>query len=325
MLNMVKLDVYDKRILEVLINNSREQISSISKKIKLRRENVNYRINRLIKSGLIQEFNTILNEKRLGLSHYVVFLELTNLQENTEQILLDYMEKNKYMFWIGPSAGRWSLIFDVIIPEDIELDKVIKGMMKKFSKYIDEYVILKLHEGNYFGFKFLGLIKKPQTYSEHNKLKIDKNDLKILSLLNQNSRTSLVDISEKVGLTPNGVNNRIKNLEKKDVIHNYTISIDWRKLDYEWYGLQLKLTKFGEDIDRELKEYLTNHKKIIFYNKYLGGSWDYDLGIIVKNSNELREFIHEFRKKFSDKVRVSDVFIVLEETSGYKFPEGVFS
>jgi len=148
MLNMVKLDVYDKRILEVLINNSREQISSISKKIKLRRENVNYRINRLIKSGLIQEFNTILNEKRLGLSHYVVFLELTNLQENTEQILLDYMEKNKYMFWIGPSAGRWSLIFDVIIPEDIELDKVIKGMMKKFSKYIDEYVILKLHEGN---------------------------------------------------------------------------------------------------------------------------------------------------------------------------------
>ena len=55
-----------------------------------------------------------------------------------------------------------------------------------------------------------------------------------------------------------------------------------------------------------------------------GGSWDYDLGVIVKNSNELREFIHEFRKKFSYKVKVSDVFIVLEETSGYKLPEGVF-
>ena len=44
---MIKLDAYDKKILEVLLNNAREQISTIAKKVRLRRENVNYKINRL--------------------------------------------------------------------------------------------------------------------------------------------------------------------------------------------------------------------------------------------------------------------------------------
>ena len=71
---MIKLDLYDKKILGILLDNSREQISTIAKKIRLRRENVHYKISRLVKLGLIKEFNMILNEKNLGLSHYILFL-----------------------------------------------------------------------------------------------------------------------------------------------------------------------------------------------------------------------------------------------------------
>ena len=135
---------------------------------------------------------------------------------------------------------------------------------------------------------------------------------------------TLVEISEKVGLTPNGVNNRIKILEKKGVIMGYTVSLDWKKIDYEWYGLQLKLSEFGEETDKKLKAYFNEHPNIVFYYKYLGGAWDYDLGVIVKNSEELRKFINDFRNKFSDIAKISDVFITLEEVTGYKLPKGVF-
>ena len=54
---MIKLDAFDRKILEELIENSREQVSTIAKKVRLRRENVNYRINRLVRLGLIKEFN----------------------------------------------------------------------------------------------------------------------------------------------------------------------------------------------------------------------------------------------------------------------------
>lgn len=322
---MIKLDAYDRKILESLLTNSREQVSAIGKKVRLRRENVNYKIHRLMKEGLIKEFNTILNEKKLGLHHYVVFLELINLQQDTEQNILEYLKESKFMSWVGTSAGKWSLVFDIVIQEEIDLDKILNDLLIKFGGFIDNYVVLKLHGGDYFGCKLLGVVKKP--IFNHTKIKgfnIDKTDLKILHLLNKDSRLSLVGISKEVGLTPNGVNNRIKNLEKRGFILGYTISLDWKKLGYEWYGVQLKLVKFGGDTDKKLVNYFNQHHSIVFYYKYLGGSWDYDVGVIVKNSIELREFINEFRKKFSDIAKISDVFLVLEETSGYKLPHGIF-
>ena len=54
-----------------------------------------------------------------------------------------------------------------------------------------------------------------------------------------------------------------------------------RKLGYEWYNLQLKL---NED-NTQLKEFLRQHKKIIYFYKYIGHeNWDLDVGIVVKNS-----------------------------------------
>lgn len=198
-------------------------------------------------------------------------------------------------------------------------------MLSRFRNYIDDYVILKLQDSNYFGFKFLGIKKNQRINDEdYKKAKLDETDLQILSLLNRDSRINLVDLSEKVKLTPNGVANRIKNLEKNKVIMNYTISLEWKELGYEWYGIQLKLIKFGKEIDKKITDYFSNHKQVAFYYRYFGGTWDYDFGLIVKNSIELREFINEFRKNFSDIAKISDVFIVLDEASSYKLPNKVF-
>lgn len=321
---MIKLDAYDKKISEILLSNSREQVSSIGKKIRLKRENVNYKLNRLVKEGLITGYNTIFNEKSLGLKRYVVFLELIKLKEESEKEVLHYLEEHKYMSWIGPSAGKWSIIFDVVLPEGIELRKVMAEFFNRFHSIIGEYIILPLEDGNYFGFKFLGLIKRNLPISENEVIKLDKKDKIILSLLNENSRVNFVEISEKIGLTPNGVANRIRNLEKSGVISGYTISLDWKILGYEWYGIQLKIMHFKEGLENELEKFLTHHKKVVFYNRYLGGAWDYDIGVIIENSNELRDFINKFRKSFGESVKISDVFLVLEETSGYKLPKGAF-
>ena len=323
---MIKLDAFDRKILEILIDNSRERISSISKKIRLGRENVHYRINRLVKLGLIKEFNTVLNEENLGLSHYVVFLELIKLEEETEKQIINYLKNNPFMSWIGTSAGKWSLIFDMVLSEEnSNFEKALKEFLKKFGKFIDEYNIMKLSESEYFASK---LIEKENNFisikKETNKIKLDKTDSKILSLLNQDSRKTLVEISTKTNLTPNGVNNRIKKLIETNIIVGYTISIDWKKLNYEWFTIQIKLHNHNEEIEKEIKNFFRNHKMVVFYYKYLYGNWSFDIGVLIQNSNDLREFINEYRKKFSDVSKISDVFLVLEERTGYKMPEGIF-
>ncbi len=323
---MIKLDAFDRKILEELIENSREQVSTIAKKVRLRRENVNYRINRLVKLGLIKEFNTILSERNLGLSHYVVFIELVKLGNETEKQIIEYLKNNHFMSWIGTSAGKWSLVFDIIIYEkNSNLKNILGDFLQRFGDFIDNYEVLRLSESNYFAPKLIGKVNVPFSESEKRvNVKLDKIDFKILSLLNQDSRKTLVDISNQTDLTPNGINNRIKALVKNKIVNGYTISLDWKKLGYEWFAIQIKLQKYSEETDKQIKKFFINHKKVIFYYNYLGGSWDYDIGVLVQNSNELRDFINEYRKNFSDVSKISDVFLTLEETTGYKMPAGVF-
>ena len=323
---MIKLDAFDRKILEELIENSREQVTTIAKKVRLRRENVNYRINRLVKLGLIKEFNTILSERNLGLSHYVVFIELVRLRDETEKQIIEYLKNNPFMSWIGTSAGKWSLVFDILLYEkNSNLEKILGDFLQRFWDFIDNYEVLRLSESNYFAPKLIGKTNISHIQSESKDIvKLDKIDHKILSLLNQDSRKTLVDISHQINLTPNGVNNRVKALVKNKIIIGHTISLDWKKLGYEWFAIQIKLHRYNEEIDKQIKRFFTNHKKVIFYYKYFGGGWDYDIGVLVQNSNELRDFINEYRKNFSDVSKISDVFLTLEETTGYKLPAGVF-
>src|SRR3989344_8436153 len=132
---MVKLDAYDKKILEVLLKNSKEPVTKIAKKIRLGRENVNYKINRLIKEGIIKEPITVFNEESFGLSRYVLFVELINLKKDTEIKILEYLKNNNYVSWIGINAGKWSLIFDIIIKEKVDLDSIINDFLNKFRIY----------------------------------------------------------------------------------------------------------------------------------------------------------------------------------------------
>ncbi|HUK85408.1 MAG TPA: Lrp/AsnC family transcriptional regulator [Candidatus Acidoferrum sp.] len=62
--------------------------------------------------------------------------------------------------------------------------------------------------------------------------KIDDNDLKIIRALEDDSRVSLRKLAQKLGLTPNILNNRINSLENQGVIRGYTPIIDATKMGY---------------------------------------------------------------------------------------------
>ena len=58
----------------------------------------------------------------------------------------------------------------------------------------------------------------------------DQIDQQILDLLIENSRISLIDISEQVGLSRVAVKNRIDALEKSGVIEQYTVILNPEKV-----------------------------------------------------------------------------------------------
>lgn len=58
---------------------------------------------------------------------------------------------------------------------------------------------------------------------------LDATDRHILYLLQEDARTNITDIADRVGVSGNTVRNRIEALEDRDVINGYHVDIDYQK------------------------------------------------------------------------------------------------
>ena len=65
--------------------------------------------------------------------------------------------------------------------------------------------------------------------------KLDKIDLKILKILQENSKITNLDLSKKIGLSPAPTLERVKKLEQSDIIQSYHAQVNPQQM-----GLNVK-------------------------------------------------------------------------------------
>ncbi len=322
---MRKIDKIDLKILNELLKNSSQPLSKIGKNVRLSRENVHYRIQKLMKDKVIKNFVVDISAKKLGFSQYVVFLEFERINKADEEKIISYLKSQKNISWIGILSGKWSLTFDIYVRSVDELNLIVSSILNKFSKEVGDYLVLELLDSEYFFNKLINTSRVIHSKINSEKQRYDKRDIKILNELNKNSRKSYFEISEQLKISPNTVKNRIKAMEKEGIIGGYSASINHKSFGYEWHGLQLKLTKPTNEVEQKVISYIKNNPKIIFYYKYVkSGFYDFDIGVIIRDSTELRNFINQLRTDFFEQIKIVDTFLVLEESSSHNLPQAIF-
>lgn len=110
---------------------------------------------------------------------------------------------------------------------------------------------------------------------------IDKLDRKILDLLENDSRSTVKEISVKIGVSAGTVANRIKKLQDLETIKKFTISIDWRKLDYDILAILLIETKYQKT--QEVAKKIAKYPETIKLYICTGGI--YNIIAMVKSKN----------------------------------------
>ena len=315
------MDVKNRKILGELVLNSRIPLNRLAKKVGLSREVVTYRIDQLKSKGIITNFHAVINEEKIGYLRNSCFLQLKGISPLKEKQFLDYLRKHNFVTYIGTVIGKWNVVFDIISKNRKDMEKIIKEIQKEIKNYISIFFIAgNLISGGYYPEKVFGT-HRGETEEKEKNAKVDKIDLKILEILSKNARAEYSEMSKKLNMTANAIKYRIKNLEESKIISYYTISVDIKKLGYAWYNMQIKLIA-GE---KEVENFLRQDKKTIYHYHYIGNeNWDIDIGVIVQNSEELREFIIKFREKFPEFVKIHDVYIVLDTLKENITPSGVF-
>jgi Lrp/AsnC family transcriptional regulator for asnA, asnC and gidA len=166
--------------------------------------------------------------------------------------------------------------------------------------------------GRVLGNRALGMSKLETSLIE----KIDDMDIRILSVLQEDSRLSFNKIARKLGISVGTAFNRVRNLEKKGILKGYTAIVDSGKLGYSLTAIIMVQAEgtYLTDIENEIAK----TANVVAVYDITG---DYDATVIAKFKDRasLNAFIKNLLAVPHIKRTVTNVALnVIKENRGVK-------
>lgn len=309
---MPKNDPYDKRILYELDQNSRQSAQQISRKIHLSKVSVIQRINKLKKNGIIKNFITLVNYRKLGFTNYHVYYSLQNLSQEKEEEFIGFLKNEKGVRYVIQIDSKWDLMIALFTESNEKTDEILNRINEKYGDYIKEIriftIVTTFYPGRNYLIKDKGIIfKKPLIRKKAEKIKIDKMDHKILENISLNARTTLTELENKIRIKADVTRYHLKNLIKNEIIQRFTIDLDNEKFGNSFYKLLLKLTPGLKE--ETLMQFISQNKSSLRIHHIMGEKI-VEADFEVENDKEIRQIIKSIKEKFGDKIQELEILPV---------------
>jgi len=312
---MLNMDKIDKKILYELDLNSRQSFQSLGRKVGLGKETVFHRVQKLKEKEVIDKFITILNVHELGYQNYRLFLKLKNVDSKTEDNIIKFFKELKSIGWVVSIEGYWNLGVWFMVDDFCSFKEDYKKFKNKFSNFIANEKLSIFSDVKYFSRSYL-VSKKNNSVLEvkvpKEKQKIREDELNIIKKLAENSRASVLEISDYANISTKTVMKKIKDLEKRKVILGYRLKINLEKIGVEYYKLHFKLNNLSEKDKDEIKKFIYENPNITYLDETISG-YDLELDIQIEDKKELDGLLTALKNKFKKNIENYDVLIYIKE------------
>jgi Lrp/AsnC family leucine-responsive transcriptional regulator len=311
----IKLDAKDKGIINELDFDARRSYSQIARRVGLSKDTVQYRIKRLEDLGVIEGYFTAINTARLGYVFYRVCLKFRNISLKKEREIIGQIKSHPAVGWVSSSSGRWDIITAIWAKNIVEFEGIISELFARYERYFQEKVISTIIYIYHFRNK---IITSSADTSELvfggriEKVKIDDIDFKILSLLSNNARISIVDMARGINLTANAVKNRIKRLVKDGIILAFRAKLNEKLLGFYHYKIFLHLQNFTREREGSLLAFLKSDPHVVYVTKAVGIA-ELEFEILVRKIEEFYDLIKRMRISLGDTLKDYESVLVYEE------------
>lgn len=308
------LDKKDKKILIELDKNSRKTDSEIARKVKLSKQVVNYRIQKLLENKVISNFYTILNLGALGFDSYYVFLQFQKLNKEKERKLLNKLNKLDNLGWLISGTGRWDAVALVFAESITVFNTKLTEITKICGEHLYESNFTTLLTSEHLSYKFLN---SKETHSirqteKRNELKLDNKDKKILSTISQNARTPLTEIASKTKIPVHVANYRLKKLIKNKLIIGFKPKINVSQLDLQYYLLLIQFANVSDERKRLFLNFCKYNKEIYYVTNTVG-FYNAMLDIHVSSARDFKEVLLKLKDQFSDVMKMYESITIFDE------------
>ena len=313
----VKLDARDRRLLFELGLDSRQSLTALAGKLRMSKEAVHYRLQKLIEQGVILKLFAQFDSKSFGFNNYAIYLKLEGMPSTLERELHSFIEKTPYSAWLGVLAGRFDLVIRIHVKNVRELDSFLISFLSKFGRYVREKQITLRTAQNYFlaPLEIFSEFNPPKTHTNTSFLETteaDDVDIKLLTALYDNSRSTFVDLAEKAGISEETAKFRVQSLLKRKVITGFSCYLDRRKLRLSHYKVFLQFQYPTSERVQSLIEWCENHSSISFIVKCIG-PWDLEADFDTHSPEDFNEILKNLRDEFRDLIADHSWVLVTQE------------
>jgi DNA-binding Lrp family transcriptional regulator len=305
---MVKVDVKDRKILYHLYDNSRQSLNNIGKKVGLSKELVRYRINRLQNEGVIQQYIARINNAALGYGAVRFYYSLQFATPEIKKEIIDFFVQNKQTVGVIEFEGKYDLQVGIFSKFPDFSGKIISfydEIQNKYRDYLDEQIGTALIYIEMFDCCFLldEKDRKPKPLYVLTKplINVDDFDIEILRLLISDSKKSTVDIARKLNSTVATIKTRMDKLKKGNIIRNFSIIIDWEKIGYRSYIVEINLKNYSKKY--EIIQYVRNNPNLWFIMGSIGHNIDLEFEFVLESITRLHDIIKDLSTKFPESIK----------------------
>ncbi|MFH1289820.1 MAG: winged helix-turn-helix transcriptional regulator [Nanoarchaeota archaeon] len=309
-----KLDVKDKKLLTLLDENSRYSNAQLARKVGLSKPAVEYRLQRFKKNNIIFSYYTIIDFTKLGYSQYKMYFKFQNVGLEDEKKIVNHWVKAENTIWVGQIRGAWDLAVSILAKNNHEFGEILGKFMQKFSRFVLQKDVLLTEYSPFYSRGYLAPTTKKEFvyYGAPSEIfKLTEVDKKILKILSNNARISIIELAEKTGLTRDVVNYRMKKLTNEGILCQYKCYLNLQDLGIRHYKVIFRMKNFSPDEEERVKQYVAKHKKATQLLKLIG-SYDLEIEFETENEDELYALLAEVRKEFSGIIRDFDILRITE-------------
>jgi DNA-binding Lrp family transcriptional regulator len=310
---MTKIDLKDRKILYQLDLNCRQSNNQIGKHVGLGRDVVAYRIDKLLRQGIIKNFYSIIDTFRLGYNVFRIYINFQYITPEIKEEIIQYFVDYNYSWVVISVKSEIDLDVVVWVKNIHDFYKFWDDTLDLYEKYFEKYAISIYIKSSVFMKSYL-----LDDYSSNidrssfdmvcgiPPVEIDETDYHLLNEIAVNARLPLIDLAEKLNCSSQKVNYRLKNLTKNKVIRSFRVNIDLSKLDLQKYKVDIYLK--NHEVKKPIFSYLSE-KSFIEYMNFAIGWADLEPEFVVKDFNSLLIILDKINKKFSGAIKKQLFFI----------------
>jgi len=307
MLKYKDIDKKNKKILDALQDNSRMSYSELAKNVGLVRETAYYRVLSLEKKGIIRKYVSFIDISKLGLSIYCVFLNLSTSSVDARKKIIERIRSDPNVTWAASVGSYYDLVFAIQATDARHFKTIYAELCEGFKGYIHEERFsqrVRL-EAN-------PIDNNPQKktltiYSGiENRTEIDDLDKGILKRIMEDSRISVLRLSDLLKRPGSTIKTRLKRLERLGIIQGYGILLDYERLGVQVYQLLITTTSLNKEESRMLQSYCRSIENIPFYAETIA-PWSFEITVLVEDNAHLQSILNDLKEKLGTRLRAIEV------------------